>query len=89
MSRAQRKGEGGQHSGGGMGRGGVGLGRRRECLDSKLIRVRYIHCVISCCISIGDCMKSTFSDREYVLTKTIIYCYYRKSKRLESNCLIH
>ena len=64
MSRAQRKGEGGQHSGGGMGRGGVGLGRRRECLDSKLIRVRYIHCVISCCISIGDCMKSTFSDRE-------------------------
>ena len=67
MSRAQRKGEGGQHSGGGMGRGGVGLGRRRECLDSKLIRVRYIHCVISCCISIGDCMKSTFSDRECFL----------------------
>ena len=23
-----------------------------------------LYCIISCCISIGDCMKSTFSDRE-------------------------
>ena len=26
-----------------------------------------LYCIISCCISIGDCMKSTFSDREYII----------------------
>ena len=27
-----------------------------------------LYCIISCCISIGDCMKSTFSDRECILS---------------------
>ena len=27
-----------------------------------------LYCIISCCISIGDCMKSTFSDRECWVT---------------------
>ena len=34
-----------------------------------------LYCIISCCISIGDCMKSTFSDREYCLY--VIKCTVR------------